>query len=65
MFDMVVTSGVFFQSGFPGMDGEDKFSNGFPESILTDKLRDRIQVLSISFSVFQSFNNGVFNSLIQ
>lgn len=65
MFDMVVTSGVFFQSGFPGMDGEDKFSNGFPESILTDKLRDRIQVLSISFSVFQSFNNGVLNSLIQ
>lgn len=62
---MVVTSGVFFQSGFPGMDGEDKFSNGFPESILTDKLRDRIQVLSISFSVFQSFNNGVLNSLIQ
>lgn len=62
---MVVTSGVFFQSGFPGMDGEDKFSNGFPESILTDKLRDRIQVLSMSFSVFQSFNNGVLNSLIQ
>ena len=56
---MVVTSGVYFQSGFPGMDGEDKFSNGFPESILTDKLRDRIQVLCIFFSVFQSFNNGI------
>ena len=56
---MVVTSGIFFQSGFPGMDGEDKFSNGFPESILTDKLRDRIQVLCIFFSVFQSFNNGI------
>ena len=62
---MVVTSGVFFQSGFPGMDGEDKFSNGFPESILTDKLRDRIQVFCISFLAFQSFNIGVLNSLIQ